>query len=416
MALARWGRHVRGAWASLSAAGVLAALLGAAAAAAMHRVTLATAGPRAALGAGLAVALDPALVFYTPALMTEGVTASLLALAAWAALGARQATSGRAPSAATNAKPGRAPVFAALSGLVLGAATLVRPQSLLFAPFFGALAAPGGASLRARARDAVIATALALATCLPWTLRNCERMGRCTLVSFNGGWNLLIGATPSAAGTWAPLEVPESCRLVFDEAAKDACFGRVARERIAEAPLTWLSALPAKWSSTFDVPGAAPWYLHDSNPQAFPDGSKLALAAAEIVTARLALASCLLALGLAPGPRRGARAVIAAIGLVGVTGAFGAHAYLGYLALVAAAALFGASLVRDRPLPALAAVVVAGTALVHGAFFGAGRYALVVAPFVMALAGASALTPWPRAWRGALARLAARVRRAPSIR
>ncbi|HEU4538447.1 MAG TPA: hypothetical protein VFS00_30210, partial [Polyangiaceae bacterium] len=364
------------------------------------------AGSRAALGAGLAVALDPALVFYTPALMTEGVTASLLALAAWAAIGARGAAAERAPR------------FAALTGLVLGVATLVRPQSLLFAPGFGALAAPNGAGWRGRARGAAIATALALATCLPWTLRNCQRMNRCALVSLNGGWNLLIGATPSAKGTWAPLEVPEACRLVFDEAAKDACFGRVARERIAEAPLAWLSALPAKWASTFDVPGAAPWYLHDSNPQAFPDGAKLALAAAEIATARVALVVCLLALGLAPGPRRGARALVAAGGLVGAVGAFGAHAYLGYLALVAAAALFGAALVRERPLAALGALVVAGTALVHGAFFGAGRYALVVAPFVMALAGASAAAPWASggAWRSALGRLAARARRAPSTR
>ncbi len=390
--------------ASPAAAGALAALLGVAGAAAMHRAALASLGPRAALGAGLAVALDPAIVFYTPAIMTEGVTASLLAISAGLAVGARAA------------RPGRAPLFAALAGLVLGAATLVRPQSLLFAPFFGALAAPAGAPWRARARDAAITGALALAACLPWTARNCARMGRCALVSFNGGWNLLIGATPSAKGTWAPLEVPEACRLVFDEAAKDACFGRVAREQIARAPLEWLAGWPAKWSSTFDYPGASPWYLHDANPQAFPDAAKQALAAVEVGSARLALFVCLIALGLAPGPRRRARALVALAGAFGVVGAFGAPAYAAYLALVAGAALLGPAIVQERPLAALAALVVAGTLLVHGVFFGAGRYALVAAPFLMALAGASvASAPAGRALAG-LAGLAGRARRAPSAR
>jgi 4-amino-4-deoxy-L-arabinose transferase-like glycosyltransferase len=383
---------------SPATAGGLAALLGVAASAATHRVALASAGPRAALGAGLAVALSPALVFYTPALMTEGVTASLLALSAWAVAAAREQ------------KPARAPLFAALAGLVLGAATLVRPQSLLFAPFFGALAAPPGSGARARARDAVLALAAAIAVCVPWALRNCARMGRCTLVSFNGGWNLLIGASPAAKGTWAPLEVPEACRLVFDEAAKDACFGAVARQQIAAEPLRWLALLPAKWATTFDFPGAAPWYLFDSNPAAFPDAAKSTLAAVELASARLALVACLLALALAPGPRRPARAAVA---LAGVACAFGAHAYPAYLALAVAAALLGRALLRERLLAALAALVVAGTAIVHGVFFGAGRYGLVANQFVMALAGASAAAA---PFRGARDWLVARARRAPSPR
>ncbi|HEU4409507.1 MAG TPA: hypothetical protein VFS43_29895 [Polyangiaceae bacterium] len=401
----------RVAGASLSAAGVLAALLGVGAAAAMHRVALVASGPRAALGAGLAVALDPAIVAYTPALMTEGVTASLLAIAALFVALARGAGPAQVPiTEARGAGPAqgpvvgargagrwRAPLCAALAGAVLGVATLVRPQSLLFAPFFGALAAAPGAGLRARARGAVVALALSLAVCLPWTLRNCSRMGRCALVSLNGGWNLLIGATPSAKGTWAPLEVPEACRLVFDEAAKDTCFGRVARERIAAEPGAWLGSWPAKWAATFDYPGAAHWYLHDANPAAFSDGAAGALLQAQIASSRLALAACLLAVAFARGPRRAARAAVATAGAACL---LGSHAYPGYLALALAAALLGRSLAREHLLAALAALSVAGTALVHGAFFGAGRYALVVSPFVMALAGASAAAA---PWRGALA-------------
>jgi hypothetical protein len=258
---------------------------------------------------------------------------------------------------------------------------------------------------------------VAIAACLPWALRNCARMKRCALVSFNGGWNLLIGATPSAKGTWAPLEVPDACRLVFDEAAKDECFGRVARERIGGDVGSWLGLLPAKWSATFDFPSAAPWYLHDANPGAFPAGAAAALKATELTTSRLALGACLLAVGLARGPRRPARALVALGG--GALAALAGHPYVGYLALATAAPLFGRELAGRRLLAGLAGLAVGAAALVHGAFFGAGRYALVVAPFVMALAGASAATAPARA-AAPLARLAAavarRARRAPSAR
>ena len=54
---------------------------------------------RAALIGGLAAALDPALVAYTPAIMTEGVTASLLTIAVFLAAFVRDAR-GRARSLA----------------------------------------------------------------------------------------------------------------------------------------------------------------------------------------------------------------------------------------------------------------------------------------------------------------------------
>src|SRR4029077_21194801 len=87
--------------------------------------------------AAFAFALHPALVGYTPALMTEGTTASLLAVAAW--LVVRSLCQSR----------GRSCVLAALA-FVLGLSTLVRPQSLLLAPFYGLLALRR-ASARARA-------------------------------------------------------------------------------------------------------------------------------------------------------------------------------------------------------------------------------------------------------------------------
>ncbi|MFX8696456.1 hypothetical protein ABTM58_20720, partial [Acinetobacter baumannii] len=81
----------------------------------------------------------------------------------------------------------------------------------------------------ARARRVVTAAAIALgvalAVCAPWTARNCARMHRCALVSVNGGWNLLIGADLATEGGWSPIQVPDACKEVYDEAGKDACFG-----------------------------------------------------------------------------------------------------------------------------------------------------------------------------------------------
>ena len=116
-------------------------------------------------------------------------------------------------------------------------------------------------------------TGIALAVCAPWTIRNCARMGACGL-SFNAGWNLLIGVSENATGAWAPVDVPAACRTVWDEAEKDACFGRAARRMIAERPGRFAALVPRKLAATFDYAGAPGFYLHASNPQAFGDGTR----------------------------------------------------------------------------------------------------------------------------------------------
>src|SRR3954470_22672112 len=87
---------------------------------------------------------------------------------------------------------------------------------------------------------ALLVTGLAVAVCLPWTLRNCARMDRCVFVSANGGWNLLIGSALDSDGAWAAIEgerVPKECRNVFGEAEKDRCFGQAGLENIRQHPL-----------------------------------------------------------------------------------------------------------------------------------------------------------------------------------
>ncbi|MDI1482190.1 hypothetical protein [Polyangium sp. y55x31] len=367
-------------------------LLGALAAVAVHRLAARAAPPGAALAAGLVVALHPGLVAYTPALMSEGVTASLVACAAWAAAWVRDVV----PSGARRTIAART----ALLGIVVGLATLVRPQSLVFAPLFAFIAVAPITGRRARALTigfSALATAFALAVCLPWTIRNCERMNRCALVSVNGGWNLLIGADPASTGAWSPIKVPDACREVWDEAGKDACFGRAATLYITEHPGAWLSLVPKKLAATFDYCGAAGWYLHESNGAACGDRCKFGLGVAETLYERGVLALALVGLALSRAASRARRIATWAVVGLGLVFLFQVHAWVAYAALVVAALIGGRSLLRGPVLPVAAVTVLGATLLTHAVFFGAGRYGLVTFPLIAGMAGLVFARPRMRA-------------------
>ena len=91
------------------------AVLGALSVFAAQRVVIRYGSRRQALLAALFLALHPGLVFYTPALMTEGVTAEMLVVATWLCL-----------RAGSTGGPWR---LLAL-GLFLGGLCLVRPRNL----------------------------------------------------------------------------------------------------------------------------------------------------------------------------------------------------------------------------------------------------------------------------------------------
>ncbi len=350
------------------------ALIGAAGAWAAFDLLSRVTSRRLALAGGLAMALHPALVPYTAALMTEGVTAALLIVAAALASRARDALRGRYALA-----------WLIAAGLVLGVATLVRPQCLALAPLLGALAVrPMLVGAMPRLRLAVGVTVLAIAVCAPWTARNCRRMDRCALVSVNGGWNLAIG-TQTADGGWREIAVPDACKEVFAEAAKDACFGKEAEAVIARDPLGWFARVPAKLHMTFDYLGAAPWYLHTANAEAFSYRAKVTLGSIEVLASRLLLIAALVAVRKLAGPRHGLREALTACGLLMCLLPWGA--VYAYLACALAILFLGARALARAPLvvPATAGVILA-TAATHAVFFGSGRYGLVVLPFVTALA------------------------------
>jgi 4-amino-4-deoxy-L-arabinose transferase-like glycosyltransferase len=355
---------------SLGVAMGLNAVLGAAGAFAIHRLVDDPDGHRwRPFAAGLVVALHPALVAYTAAPMTEGVTAALLAVAGAAARPARSAR--------------RAWPWLAASGLAMGLATLVRPQSLLVAPAIGWMAAPRAARFGPRLASALAVVAIALGCVSPWTLRNCFRMHRCALVSVNGGWNLLIGASTSSGG-WQPVAVPHECATVWDEGAKDSCFGRAAARSIAASPRSWLASAPAKVAMTLDYIGAGPWYLHASNATAFGESDKIALATVETATCRALLLGALVACGRLRGRRPRLRRWLA---LAGAVFAVSPHAWPAYVGVAACVALAGRRTLASAPMIVpMAACVILTTVAVHAVFFGAGRYGLAVVMFVSGLA------------------------------
>jgi hypothetical protein len=228
----------------------------------------------------------------------------------------------------------------------------------------------------------LIVTAVALGCCLPWTVRNCDKMERCVFVSANGGWNLYIGASPKGEGAWTSLDsigIPDECRLVFQEAAKDHCFGGAAKRRILEHPWAWAKLMPAKLSKTFDDVGAPGYYLNASNSSAFDEHAKWWLGASEVLVQRLLAIAAALALYRAAGPRRLPRRILAGGAILAALVPF---AWLGAVLFCVGATLLGRRL-RDEPAILLLALSLGMTVVVHATFFGGARYAIVGFPFVI---------------------------------
>jgi hypothetical protein len=146
--------------------------------------------------------------------------------------------------------------------------------------------------------------------------------------------------------------------------------------------------VPAKLRATFDYFGAAPYYLHEANAERFSYRAKVMLGALETLVSRLALAAALvsvlkLAVRMRAGPGRTVSLSLSVLGLAACVLVPGAY---GYLACAAAVVALGASTVFRLPtIVGATAATIGATALTHAVFFGAGRYGLVVVPFVTAL-------------------------------
>ena len=331
------------------------------------------AGRRVALGVGLLVALHPALVAYTPALMTEGLTGMLLTASVWAVCKARCGE--------------RHAGWLVLVALLLAGSAMVRPQGLALVPFFAWYATDPRAATRFRVWRAASVLLLVGCLVLPWAWRNAVRLGHWGL-SFNGGWNLLIGTDAQAGGTFAPLQVPAQCSEVFGEADKDVCFREAAWRAIRANVGGWLSLVPKKLAMTFDYCGAAGWYLHEANGAAFTARMKVGLGVAETVYVRGVLAAALVGAARLPGVRPWLRRGAALISLMAIVSPYGWVAVTG---LIVVLALLGRGLAK-WPVVWLTWLVLVSTWVTHAVFFGAGRYSLVLFALMTVLAA----TLWPK--------------------
>ena len=149
------------------------------------------------------------------------------------------ATAGAAP-----ASPGRAFARAALLGVVVGLAALLRGTSLLLLPVGMAAAAWPAAPRPRRALLAATVALTALSALAPAVAHNSRAAGRLVGPALNGGVNLYIGNGPEANGFYVAV-VPGSWLL--DPAGRAFLAERFDRPRIslAQADSLWADAAVA---------------------------------------------------------------------------------------------------------------------------------------------------------------------------
>jgi hypothetical protein len=208
-------------------------------------------------------------------------------------------------------------------------------------------------------------------------------MERCVFVSANGGWNLLIGTFPEGEGAWVALDgerVPAPCREVFQEASKDDCFGKAAKNHIRGNFAAWVTLIPAKWRATFDYTAAAANHLEEAG--ALSGAPARFLKIAELAFQRIMFLAALSGaawIAYRKGQwsvldRRLGPLIVGGLVLGGVLGFGGFGAAWGWLC-VCALSFLSVKPWRD-PGIGVAVFGVTQTIIVHAVFFGAGRYSL----------------------------------------
>jgi len=369
------------------AATVFNAVVGALLAVATHRLAGHGLSRARARVAGALVGAFPGLIVYSALVMSEPLSALLLVMAGWAWVRERERHPRRG---------------AAIAGLLLGLGTLVHPSFVAYAPALLALEwllllrqAAWWPALREASVRAAIATACVLVPVLPWTARNCRVMDRCTLVSSNGGWNLAIGAFERATGRFETLRSSDGCRVVTGQVQQDACWRDLGLAAIRRDPARWLALIPEKLGYTFDHESFPIEYLHEADPDRWPEPRRAR--AREWLTTLHRLLLCAAALGVVTRPtlprltghlgRWRALAPCAVMPLVCLTPwVLDNHPFW---IVPVATAVCGAFTSRGSPVLGYALLCLVGTMATHAVFFGEDRYHVVVTPLLCLLTAAA---------------------------
>ena len=213
---------------------------------------LTIAGPRAAIAAAAIAAVYPPLVVMPAYVLSETLFAAL-ALAAALVLQRGEGEAGIAPPIA--------------SGVLSGAAALVRPAMLLFLPL-----AVLWLVLRRRPAHAVALALAAAAVVAPWTLRNYRTYGRVVVIASEGGVTFWTGNHPLARGEGDLAANPDLKRAELEfrrghpgltAEALEPLYYRAALSWIAAHPLDWIGLMGRKAFYTI-VPAGPSYALHSA--------------------------------------------------------------------------------------------------------------------------------------------------------
>jgi hypothetical protein len=361
---------------------------------AVHRLARHWLSPWRARVAGLLCALHPGLIAFSALVMSEPLAALALVVAGW--LGVRASDCATNGTVAAN-RSRTANTLA--SGLVLGLGTLVRPTLIAQAPFLGWVQwSPrrGGRSLGDRIdlraiALAAAATAVAFLAVLPWTLRNCRVMDRCAFVSTNGGWNLAIGAFSRATGRFETLRSSDGCAVVTGQVQQDVCWRDFAIAEIEAHPVRWLSLIPKKLGYTFDQESFPVEYLHEADPDRWPEPRRTAGRELLTLAHQLLLTAAAFSIVARQAADVRGRVVQALLGF-GLA-ALSIWLFIGYekpfwllaiAALAVAVPLPGAP--SRGPVARWIAVSLVATIVTHSVLFGEDRYHVVITPLLCILA------------------------------
>lgn len=153
-----------------------------------------------------------------------------------------------------------------LCGLVFGAATLTKTQTLLIPPLLLVLHAAATWRRAPVARAVLHAAPVVLGMALviaPWTLRNHQAFGEFVLVSTNGGVTLLTGNNPSATGRYSQMDPLfrdlDARRTVRNQIEIDREAKALAVAWIRENPDRFVRLMPMKLWRLWAPDGEAEW-------------------------------------------------------------------------------------------------------------------------------------------------------------
>ncbi len=157
------------------------------------------------------------------------------------------------------------------AGLLLGAATLVKAQTLVVVPLVLGIAVLRAtdswpsfwSALRGAIAKGVLLGLLAALVVMPWSLRNERVLGELVVVSTNGGVTLLTGNNRDANGSYVESDPVYQAlfarRLTMSEMAYDAEAKRLAVEWIKANPGKFIALMPKKFFRLWGPDGEAQW-------------------------------------------------------------------------------------------------------------------------------------------------------------